>query len=127
MPEECRVMQGNVWKWVQSVRGMPGNAGNARGMYGSGCKVAGKCRAIQGNARKLIGLGVKCKGDAGDVWEWVQNARRCRGMQGNARGMQGNAREYQCNVWEWVQRAREMQGNAGECHRNVWEWVQRAR
>ena len=35
---EC---QGNVWEWVQSARGMQGNA---RGTYRSGCKIPGECR-----------------------------------------------------------------------------------
>ena len=41
--------------------------GNARGTYGSGCKLPGECQ--------------------GNVWEWVYSAR---GMQGTTRGMQGS-------------------------------------
>ena len=37
--------QGNVWEWVQSARGL---LGNARGMYGSGCKLPGECRECKG-------------------------------------------------------------------------------
>ena len=59
---EC---QGNVREWVQSVRGMLGNAGNARGMYGSGCKVAGNVGQIRG-MRELMGVGAKCQGEAGE-------------------------------------------------------------
>ena len=69
VPGERRGMQGNAkltWEWVQCARGMQGNdgkyQGNAKGtygiwvqsargmegnpirMYGSGCKLPGKCR-----------------------------------------------------------------------------------
>ena len=49
--------------------------GNARGTYGSGCKVPGEYRAM-----------------AVDLWEWVQSVR----------GMLGNTGECQGNVWQWV-------------------------
>ena len=76
--QEAGERQGNVWEWVQSARGMQGNAtgmygsgckvpeecrrmqgnaGECQGVYGSGCKVPGECRAIQGNARELMGVG----------------------------------------------------------------------
>ena len=43
--------------------------GNARGTYGSGCKVPGDYRGMPG---ELMGVGAKC--------EW--NAGECRGMPG---------------------------------------------
>ena len=62
--------------------------GNARGTYGSGCKVPGEYRAMP---VKLMGAGAKCQGNAGEY----------RGMPGEHMGegvnCQGNA------------------GNAGEC------------
>ena len=86
--------------------------GNARGTYGSGCKVPGEYRAMpvelmgvgakwQGNAGEYrgmpgehMGVGVNCQGNAGNagecqgyVWEWVYSAR---GIQGTTRGMQGS-------------------------------------
>ena len=80
--------QGNVWKLVQSPRGMHENdgnvtewvqcasamQGNTRGMYGSGCKVPGAGES-QGN-----------------VLEWVQSAMRMHGNAGECRGMQEFAR-----------------------------------
>ena len=48
--------------------------GNARGMYGSGCKVPGEYRGIPG---ELMG---------------VQSVR----------GMLGYTGEFQGNIWEWV-------------------------
>ena len=85
---------------------------NARGTYGSGCKVPGEYRAMpvelmgvgakwQGNAGEYrgmpgehMGVGVNCQGNAGNagecqgyVWEWVYSAR---GIQGTTRGMQGS-------------------------------------
>ena len=94
---EC---QGNVREWRQSARGMQGNAVeyrglhvNARGTYGSGCKVPGECWGMQGNAGnakgkhgrgckvpgeyrgmpvELMGVGAKSQGNAGE----------CRGIPG---------------------------------------------
>ena len=50
VPGECRGIPGEVWKWVQSAKGMKGNV---RGMKGSGCKVPGESRGMQGNARGM--------------------------------------------------------------------------
>ena len=65
--------------------------GNARGTYGSGCKVPGKCWGMQGNVRGTYGSGYKRQGNAGNagecqenVWEWVYSNR---GMQGTTREM----------------------------------------
>ena len=88
MPGECKGIQGNtgkcqgnVWEWVQSARGMLGMQGDAKGTYGSGCKLPGECSECRGMPRERMGVGVNCQGIAG-------NAVECRGMQ----GMQGNAR-----------------------------------
>ena len=54
--------------------------GNARGTYGSGCKVPGEYRAMP---VELMGVGAKCQGNAGEY-----------------RGMLGNTGECQGNVWE---------------------------
>ena len=51
---------------MQSARGMQGNA---RGTYGSGCKVPGECSGMQGNAREHMGVGAKCQGNAGECQE----------------------------------------------------------
>ena len=40
--------------------------GNARGMYGSGCKVPGEYRGMPG---ELMGVGAKCQGNAGEYRE----------------------------------------------------------
>ena len=76
MPGECRGIQGN-----------------ARGTYGSGCKVPGECRRMQGNARETY-RSVNCQVNAGNagecqgnIWEWVYSAT---GMQGTTRVMQGS-------------------------------------
>ena len=73
---EC---QGNALEWKQSASGTHGNAGenkgipgNARGTYGSGCKVPGECNAGE------------CQGN---IWEWVYSAT---GKQGTTRVMQGS-------------------------------------
>ena len=44
---ECK---GNVWEWVQTARGMQGMQRNARRIYVSGCIVPGEYRE-QGNVR----------------------------------------------------------------------------
>ena len=86
-------MQGNAGEY----RGIQGNA---RGMYGSGCKVPAECWGMLGNA------GI-CQGN---VQEWVQSARGIQGMPGEPIGIVGTE-------------GRGMLGNVGECQGNVWEWV----
>ena len=73
---------------VESARGM---LGNARGTYGSGCKVAGKYREMPG---KRMGVVANCQVNAGNAGEcqgnvckWVYSAS---GRQGTTRGMQGS-------------------------------------
>ena len=66
-------MQGNDGKYQ----------GNAKGTYGSGCKVPGEWRGIQ---FECMVVGVKCQGN---VWEWVQITM-------------GNGGECKGNVLEWV-------------------------
>ena len=56
-----------TYERMQIARGMKGNA---RGPYGSGYKVPGEWRGMQGNAGE-------CQGN---VWEWMYSAR---GMQGS--------------------------------------------
>ena len=77
-------MQGNAkltWEWVQCARGMQGNdgkyQGNAKGTYGSGCKVPGEwkgiplecmvvvksAREMQVNVREMYGSGCKLPGE----------------------------------------------------------------
>ena len=70
--------------------------GNARGTYGSGCKVPGEYRAMP---VELMGVGAKCQGNAGEY----------RGMPGKHMGVGVNC---QVNA-----------ENAGECQGYVWEWV----
>ena len=67
--------------------------GNARGTYGSGCKVPGECRGMQGNTKETY-RSVNCQVNAwnagecqGNLWEWEYSAR---GMQGTTRGIQGS-------------------------------------
>ena len=80
--------------------------GNARGTYGSGCKVPGEYRAMP---VKHMGVGAV----SGECWGIQGIAGEYRGMPGERMGVgvncQGNA------------------GNAGECQRYVWKWVYRAR
>ena len=70
MRGERRGMQGNAkltWEWVQCARGMQGNGkyqGNAKRMYGSGCKVPGEFKGM---------------------YVWVQRVHECRGMHRNTR------------------------------------------
>ena len=78
--------QGNAGE-CREYRGMQGIQGNARGTYGSGCKVSGECWECRGMPRERMRVGVNCQGNAGNVWEWVYSAR---GMQGTTRGMQGS-------------------------------------
>ena len=55
---------------------------NARGTYGSGCKLPGKCMGMQTNAWESRGM--------------HGNSRECRGLPGKHKGVgvmcQGNAR-----------------------------------
>ena len=73
---EC---EGNIREWRQSARGTHGKAGeyrgiqvNARGTYGSGCKVPGECWGMQWKARGMHGSGCKLPGEC----------MECRGMPG---------------------------------------------
>ena len=66
-------MQGNARGTQENAGEYRGIQGNARGTYGSGCKVPAECWRMLGN----VGI---CQGN---VQEWVQSAR---GIQGNARG-----------------------------------------
>ena len=84
----ARVTQGNAGEYRRIQ-------GNAKGTYGSGCKVPEECWERRGMPRERMGVGVNCQGNAGNegecqgnVWEWVYSAR---GMQGD---YQGNAREW---------------------------------
>ena len=97
--------------------------GNARGTYKSGGKVPGERRGIQGNTGE-------CQGN---VWEWVQSARR---MLGNATATYGSgAVPGECRkCWgmpgERMGVGAKCQGNVGECKGmpgNIWELVQSAR
>ena len=94
---EC---QGNVrveakcWETQGNAGECRGIQGNARGTYGSGCKVPGECWGMQGNARETYGSGCKlpgecrdCRGMPGNIWEWVYSAR---GMQVTTRVLQGS-------------------------------------
>ena len=87
MQENAGEYQGNIRQWVQSARGMQGNAGECIGMQRNG----GDCQA--------------------NVREWLQSARgmqenagECRRMPGERMGVgamcQGNAGECQGNVLE---------------------------
>ena len=91
---EC---QGNVREWRQSARGtqvnageykeMPGermgvgakcqgnagNAGDAKGTYGSGCKMPGECR--------------ECRGMTGTYGSWCIVPGECRGLPGECKGV----------------------------------------
>ena len=91
---EC---QGNVrveakcWETQGNAGECRGIQGNARGTYGSGCKVPGECWGMPG---ERTGVGVNCQGNAGiagecqgNIWEWVYSAR---GMQGTTRVLQGS-------------------------------------
>ena len=62
--------------------------GNAKGMYGSGCKLPGECRGMPG---ERMGVGAKCQGNQVNVKEWVQSAWE---MQVNAGECQGNGGEW---------------------------------
>ena len=116
---------------------------NARGMYGSGCKVPGKyrgmpgelmrvgavsgeCWGIQGNAKGTYGSGCKlpkdcwdCRGLPGVYWSGGK-------VLGEGMGMQGNPREYREMPGKRMgvgAKCYGMLGNAGECQVNVWEWM----
>ena len=59
-------MQENVWVWVQSTRGMQGNA---RETYVSGCKAPGECRECRGMPGEHMGVDTKCQGKVGESRE----------------------------------------------------------
>ena len=90
MPGECKGIQGNSGKcqgnireWVQSARGMLGMQGDAKGTYGSGCKLPGEYRECRGMPRECMRVGVNCQGNAGNAGE----CRECKGMQGERMGV----------------------------------------
>ena len=78
--------------------------GNARGTYGSGCKVPGEYRAMP---VELMGVGAKCQGNAGE-YRGIPGERMGVGV--NCQGNAGTAGECQGHVWEWVYSASEIQG-----------------
>ena len=78
--------------------------GNARGTYGSVCKVPGEYRAMP---VELMGVGAKCQGNAG-IYRGMPGERMGVGV--NCQGNAGNAGECQGYVWEWVYSARGIQG-----------------
>ena len=62
MPGECSEIQGNtgkcqgnVWEWVQSARGMQGNAGNAGECQGNVWEWVYSAREMQGTTRGMQG------------------------------------------------------------------------
>ena len=61
--------------------------GNARGTYGSGCKVPGEYRGIP---EELMGVGAKCQVNAG-VYRGIPGERMGVGV--NCQGNAGNAEE----------------------------------
>ena len=63
----CREAQGNEGEYREIK-------GNARGTYGSGCKVPGKCWGMQWKTRGTHGSGCKLPGE-------------CRGMPGERMGV----------------------------------------
>ena len=78
-------------KFQRNAGEFRGIQGNARGTYGSGCKLPGECGECRGMPGGRMGVGVNCQGRAGNagecqgnVCEWVFSAR---GMQGTTRGM----------------------------------------
>ena len=88
-------MKGIAKECQGNVREDANCQGNDRS-YGSGYKVPGEWRGMQGNAGNASEMygNVNCQGNAGNagkcqgnVLEWVYSAR---GMQGNTRGMQGS-------------------------------------
>ena len=43
-------------------------------MYRSGCKVPGKCRGMQGNAREMEGDGAECQVNIREAAKWKRDA-----------------------------------------------------
>ena len=60
-----------TYERTQIARGMQGNA---RGTYGSGCKVPGECRGMQGNAKETY-RSVNCQVNAGNAGDYQWNTR----------------------------------------------------
>ena len=73
MKRNAKECQGNVRERLQIARGMQGNA---RGTYGSGCKVPGECGGMQENARETY-RSVKCQGNAGECRESTGVGVKC--------------------------------------------------
>ena len=84
---EC---QGNIWEWVQSVRGMLGNTGECQGNVWEWCKLPGECR--------------ECKGMPGEYASGCIVPAEYRELPGECKGAgvkcygKGNAKECQGNV-----------------------------
>ena len=68
---------------------VPGEHGNASGMYGSGCKVPGECWKMQGNARGTYGSGCKLPGEYRATYGSGCSARGIQRSAGEFRGMPG--------------------------------------
>ena len=110
---ESRGLQGNArgtygsgCKVPGECWGMQGNAGNAKGKYGSGCKVPGEYR---GTPVELMGVGAKSQGNAGE----------CRGMPGERMGVgaksQGDAGNARGTYWSGCIVPGECRGLVGDC------------
>ena len=106
-------MPGNKCEWVQSARGMQGNA-----LEWS--KMPGEQRGLQGMPGERMEVGAKCQWNAG---ECRGIPGYCKGVPGECKGVSamylGNAGDYQCNVLEGVQSAwgmpRECMGVGTKC------------
>ena len=84
---ECRGIEGNIWEWLQSARGMHGNAGECQANVWE-CKVPGECRGMTG------------KYESGGCARVTQgNAGEYRRIQGNARGTYGSGCKVPGECW----------------------------
>ena len=83
--------------------------GNARGTYGSVCKVPGEYRGIPG---ELMKMGAKCQGNAG-VYRGIPGERMGVGVK--SRGMQGMQRNARGTYGSGCIMPGECRGLPGEC------------
>ena len=81
---ECQV---NIWEWLQSARGMQGNLGERKGVCAMCQRNAGKSRRIPGEHMGVGEMSRECRRMTGTYGSACKVPAECRGMPGECMGV----------------------------------------